>query len=133
MTASRSIRRDIAWGVRRGFAYAIVYCVVLLAILLARGRDSLEQRGFSPVTALLIYLTVGPLAGGLVGLLKPLAQRRIGAALLGAIVALPCMTCVAMFQDGYPTSWDRDTFGAILLISLTAGPAFGWASWRGAD
>lgn len=91
--------------IRLGFEYGVSFAIVL--VLFAGGVWlSSESPPLGPVSfgqLAIYYLVGGALGGGVGGALYPLAEKRVGSALLGALVLLPfgfmVTFTIAGFQD----------------------------------
>lgn len=71
------------------------------------------------------YAIAGLIGGGVFGLLLPLGRTRLGAALLGLIVAVPVMHLVSLAVDleGTPR------LKVVLLTAALLGPMCGVGLW----
>jgi hypothetical protein len=132
----------VAWGVRGGLFFALVFCglaalpmlfimgLVLLTIL--SQRTGVATSFFVPETISLglhalwvfpLYLAAGAVGGLIVGLLRPLTQWRLGTTIVGMIAGTIGYWCmgpvVAAFTDMRVLSMEH------LLISLGLGSTVG--------
>lgn len=114
--ARRDLRKDVRWGVRRGAAVGMLFSGVALLGALLSGSDQFAARtGAQPVDALFLYMVLGPLLGGVVGILRPMTRSTPGTMLIGLV----CGVLVALFAGviflGLP--WGETH----MLMLLTSG------------
>ena len=119
---------DLRWGAGWGLSGAFFYAFVAVAIYAIRGSTPFEANGVP--LALGGYLVGGLIAGGVVGLLRPLNKRRSGAVLVGMIASLPAMLGLGLvafgpIQDGGSTKVLSGVLTAVLLGGYT-----GWEFWE---
>jgi hypothetical protein len=79
----------VVWGARWGAIFGLVYATIALVILIFSGTKPFEAQGTTFVNTVIVYMVGGTAAGCVVGLLRPLANNRLGAAVIGFLAALP--------------------------------------------
>jgi hypothetical protein len=104
MTVRRAAR-DIVWGARRGllWGFAIATLGVLRLATLPRGRRSDDL--LISMGVLGLFLVAGPVSGAIFGALRPWANGRARAILVGSIAALPSVYVVLAVVIGNPRGW----------------------------
>ena len=94
--SGRRIRSDIAWGVFAGLLMATFYSVVAIAIHAAKGSGAFDEAGITLGKALAAYWIGGAVGGAVLGLAIPLARNKLGAAIVGILVAIPAFVAIGV-------------------------------------
>ncbi len=110
------LRSGLWWGL----SFATVYSVWVLGIWLVRGNATFERLGITLLQVVAAYFISGAVGGLTVGLLMPLGQTPLGAAILGFIVAVQVFAAVAISMEGWPINWLL-----VLGPSIAIGPGAG--------
>lgn len=114
--------RNVKWGAARGTAVAAMYCLWATVLYALRGTEPFDRHGLGFGLVLATYLTVGVAAGGIVGLMRPFATRRIGAYVAGLVAGLPIALGITVAIKGLPKQWDYVVwFGFPLFWLAVAG------------
>ncbi len=113
---------DLRWGVKAGWAFAGVLSAWVLILSLLQGSTRFEKLGVTTGTIIVTYFAAGTVAGGLVGLLRPLTRSRVGAVVVGALAGIIVYTAISVAMDGW-ANIDL-VFGAICGIPV--GGALGY-------
>lgn len=107
------------WGTRFGFAYFVLACV-LVALGGGRGANA-EPPTLARLAA--VYMIGGILSGIQVGALLPIAKSRNGAAIAGALVAVPFSVLLRFSIEGFGPWRGEDTVVSLLFAALIGIPA----------
>ena len=117
---------NVASGVLGGLAVAAVFSLVMLA---GPYRGSFVYGG-TPGTLIRAYFLAGLVGGPVFGVLRPLARSRLGAWLVGLVVALLVDRTIAATVEA-PVRW---TVGRVALAAAVIGGAIGWhLGWGRSD
>lgn len=107
--------QDVAVGVKWGALLGgllsawVVVLILLNGGLVFRNRSGYE---YSAGPIILLYLVGAPVAGGIVGAMRPLLRWKLGAVAVGIIAALPIGAAILIGRNGF-TSW-----GPLETVSL---------------
>src|SRR4051794_12003981 len=89
MARLRGLLNDLGWGALWGLLFSGIYIVLLGALFLLQGPRMFRDYGTSFGEVALLYV-IGGIGGGLiVGIFRPVLRWRWGAALIGALAAIP--------------------------------------------
>ena len=80
---------NLIWGVGLGVLFGVILALLGVLILVTKGSEAVGRVGASPRAITAGYLLGGAMAGAVVGLLRPIASRPFGAALVGMVAAVP--------------------------------------------
>ena len=83
------VERRMGWGVSWGSAIASVFSAFAALQFAIHAAAMLAKYDLGLVAIIATYFAGGIAGGAVVGLLLPLAQRRIGAAVVGVLAILP--------------------------------------------
>lgn len=122
--------RDLGWGLTGGCLFTFAYSAFVILLYLIAGPGPFERNGVTLGSVLLSYL-FGGLAGGLVvGLLRPLTSRRLGAIAVGIIAATLVFVGIGIAVWGWLTRWDRDSWLTLATTSIIFGVYGGNMLWK---
>lgn len=124
----RELLRDVTWGARLGLWFGLFYSLVSTVIVVIRG-GALSSRAVSLQGLIGLYLSMGLVAGALVGLMRPVARNRLGACVVGTVVTIPVIVGIAAMKDGLPANWGQ-VLRIALFCSVIAGPVFALVLWE---
>src|SRR5271156_3860771 len=99
--------RNVRWGVGWGVGIAGVLSVFVLLSYIVHGRASFDRLGTSVWAVILFYFAAAVVAGGLVGMLRPIATSR-GKYILVAVVAFVPVSMgvtVTLYGMRWPPGW----------------------------
>lgn len=122
-----SLLRNVAWGIAWGAVFALAYsglAVILTATSQLRGPE--DPRLLDMIVA---YVFGGIAGGAIVGLLRPLANSRVGAAVVGLLVAVPVVLGTGVALYGLPP-WERHEAIGLVITAILLGPAGGVILWN---
>jgi len=85
----RSLSRRVTWGVRWGTVLASAFALFALVQYGLHGSAIERSTGFSLGDVVSIYFAGGVVGGAFVGLVLPLARRKVGSAFVGFLAILP--------------------------------------------
>lgn len=123
--ASSRIGTRLRWGVRWGVYYTVVLVAWVGLIWLLRGSDPFERQGVTLLAVLTLYVVAGPVTGGMVGLLLPLAKSALGAAITGVVAAVPVSVMTIATVGGFPP-WTRQHTISTILMAVVGGALGGY-------
>jgi len=106
--------RNVIWGVGYGLAFAALFMAWAVIARIIGGADTFGQQGTTLLTVLALYLFGGVAAGGIVGLLCPIARWRIGSVLVGIIAA------EVIYGAGWIALNGPREKGAVVVVTLIA-------------
>lgn len=120
----------LRWGLKFGAAFALIFSLIYLFLLVLSwlgGYDLPASLGVSSSwTVFAVYWVGCPLAGLVVGLLRPCASRSyFGAAITGIFVCIPIYGAVFVGLKGPSAVTDASTLIPLALTSLFLGPLGG--------
>jgi hypothetical protein len=108
--------------VKAGWAFAGVLSAWVLVLSLLQGSTRFEKLGVTTGTIIGTYFAAGTVAGGLVGLLRPLTRSRVGAVIVGALAGIIVYTAISVGMDG----WANIDLVFGLICGIPVGGALGY-------
>lgn len=115
----RMLRRVID-GVQIGLMFAAAYAVIAI-VLFVLSKGAALDHSFSVLGRVIaVYVAAGIVGGAIFGLLQPIVQWAIGAAVLGTIVAIPAYVGMRIAVHGL-AAWTRGDTSDVLVLSLLLG------------
>jgi len=127
---ARSKLADIRWGLRGSLVVTGIYCGWVIAVRAIVGDRPFTANSVSLGTVVLTYAVVGMMAGALVGVMRPFLKWRAGAYAAGVSTGLILSMGIIASVKGYPSTWDRGSWIAVLVVSIAAGFVVGDAIWK---
>lgn len=112
---------NLRWGVARGFAVASAYVAFVTVLLAVRGSEPFDRLQVSYPMVVFGYLCAGAVGGTVVGLLRPLAAKPLGARLVGALAGVLAVTPMGMILGGPPTRWNVFHVLVVLIVGVVMG------------
>jgi hypothetical protein len=113
-----------------GLVMATLYSVYVMLLYSFNGPSSVESNGVSIGNIVLVYYVGGTLGGLIVGGLWPLLRWRLGATLVGIVVAFVVFVGVIMASDGYASIWLPQTYRDAAIIACLVGSVAANLTWR---
>jgi hypothetical protein len=113
-----------------GLTMAAVYSVIASLVWIGNDGVLFESDDVSLFEVIGLYLASGLIGGALCGLLLPIARWRLGAVLLGVIVALPIYGGAAVLLDNDRITTSGKVILALIVSALVGG---GVGLWRWYD
>lgn len=104
-------------GIVLGLALAAYYSIIAIIIFALGGSAPFEANNTSLTEALATYWLGGLLGGIVFGVIKPLARNRLGAVVVGIVVAAPACAAISYAVDG-KVSWDAVAFMAVIFGTI---------------
>ena len=101
VTVRASLRSDVAWGIRIGAFVAGVFSLWVIGLSIVRGTTQFEQYGMTTWGIVSTYFAAAAVAGAVVGLLRPWARTRGGAAAVGAVAGVIVYAAISVAMDGW--------------------------------
>jgi hypothetical protein len=112
--------KNAYWGIRWGLAFASLYCLWALVVLLLGGEAAFRKQGITFGETLFGYVAGGAAAGALVGFLRPLLKRAWGAPVVGLVAGIPVALAFDLATEG--ARWlSFDSLLTVGIFSLTVG------------
>lgn len=112
--------RNAYWGMRWGLAFAGVFCLWAVILLMLGGPSAFMKQGISFAQAIAGYVFGGITAGAVVGILRPLLKYGWGAAVVGIIAAWPVGLAFMVATLG--SHWSSpNSLITVAIFSLTVG------------
>jgi len=96
------VRANLRWGILWGISFTGAAGVYVYILAIVRDSVWFERYGVTLWTIWAAYGAAGMISGILLGLLRPVTATRLGATLVGILVAIPCYTVVWFATDGGP-------------------------------
>ncbi len=118
-------KQDLAWGMKIGLGAGIVMAFVAW---LSGGASGIDSGGVPVQPEMLACLADAPVAGLVLGLLRPLTRFPLGSAVLGFLILAPYYVLNEIFAHGLTGPLDAWLL-AVILPSLTVGPVAGAGTW----
>ncbi len=118
-------RANLLWGVRGGFAVALVYCAWVAIIYATSGAAPFTRQGVSFGRVVVAYLAIGIASGAAVGVLRPFASTRLGAYMVGLVAGVPVAVGIAVCVRGAPRNWDRADMTLLPIFIVAAAWVIG--------
>jgi hypothetical protein len=125
---SRRLIANVLWGVRESFFFIKVYSVWALVAWFAGAAVLYAKYGLSIIGVLLFYCTALPLAGAVVGLLRPLGRTLLGQMFIGAMAALP-ITFAGFTLVFTRAEWPQLLIPTAVGTAVVLGPLYGAINW----
>ena len=126
-----SMLENLRWGVAAGLFFAALYSLYVTLLYLIRGPDPFDANETTLGQVIAVYFAGGIAGGAIVGVLRPLAKWRIGAAVVGVVAAVPVFLGIALSLEGGLSGLDRGAWEAVAFCSIFFGILGGNAMWRG--
>lgn len=127
---ARRVGQNLFWGVRWGLALAVFFCLVGVALYVARGPRLLAPYGITLGELMLVYLAGGTAAGTVVGLARPLLRWRIGAIAAGILGALLVYGAAGIALTGPVTRWRTENWIVEIVLGIIGGSVAGNSLWE---
>jgi len=116
-----SFGRNVLWGLALGLFGAVFFSVIAIVFWILGGPGVFEGNGTTLGATLLAYLVGGLLAGGLLGVLRPIARHWVGAAIVGVVCATAVYGAIAVSIEGLTIR----SVKTALIAGILLGPFFG--------
>ena len=120
-------RTNVLWGARLGLAVGAVFSAWALAVFVLSAGQAMRDNGTTLPAVLAAYLAGGPVAGGVMGALRPLARWAAGAAVVGFVTAIPVFVAIRLAVDGTKPAEAGELLGVIFFGIV--GGALGVVFW----
>ena len=124
------VKRNILWGIRYGLAAAVLYSILVSIQYILVGSRSLEGRGVTLLSTIVVYFVGGIAGGALVGVLRPLTRWRLGSAVVGVVVCFPLAAASLVAIDGPIASWQGKTVFGGVFAAVFVGVIAGCQAWE---
>jgi hypothetical protein len=96
-----TLGRNVLWGLRNGALFGLIFSAWAVVELFVGGPETFSRQGTSFVEVIGLYLVGGSFAGAIVGMLRPFAYHRLGAAVVGFFSALPLAIGTKLMLSGF--------------------------------
>ena len=124
---------NLKWGVKGGLGFAAVYCLWVGLLFLIGGPETFRRLGVTLTTVIATYVTVGVVAGAVIGLLRPLTGNGFGAFVVGYLAAVPITAGLMICLSGWPSTWAGRRWHEFPILVLVFGTMVGFELNRRAD
>lgn len=124
-----SIRSDIKWGLGWGLWLAGGFSLLGTALFALQGMSAHPSR-FSFPLVILGYFAMGVIGGLLVGVFRPLTQRRIGATILGMIIGIVVYSIAVLIAVGEKEFLSLPGLVSALVLGTVIGGLSGHSTWN---
>ena len=127
MTGNRPRVEDIAWGVRWGLSFAVVYSLAASVIFgLGGGASSSTPLRMLLLAVIGAYAVAGLLAGVVVGLLRRRLHTVPGALIASVAAGVPAWAAMGTVASGQlPYDWNWSMVASYTVCVLVASPLMG--------
>jgi hypothetical protein len=129
MSFRKSLGPDLKWGVSWGVWFAAGYSLLASALFFLEGTLLGQASRFSFPAVISLYIAMGVIGGLIVGLLRPVARRRIGAIALGVLVGVVVYFFAGITTIGIQEFLSLPGVVSTLVIGSVIGGACGYNSW----
>ena len=119
MTFLGTVGRNTFWGFRYGVVFGLFFSAWAVVALIVGGPETFARQGTTFGEIIGLYLVGGSIAGAIVGMLRPLAYRRVGAAVVGFFAALPLAVGTKIMLSGF--RWTQADEIYLFLFPLLLG------------
>lgn len=122
-TTWKRVTRSTRIGLSVGVLIAVMASIAITVGLGPSYRGLLEAL----LTTAILYVGGGVVGGAIVGLVRPIASRSLGAALIGVLASAPFFAGTAFAVSGF--EWTVDTTITLLIVTVVLGAPLGvvWA------
>lgn len=129
MTTRKSLTEDLKWGLTWGLWFAGGCSLLAAALFTIRGTVLGEASRFSLPLVILAYIAMGGIGGLIVGLLRPVARWRLGAAAVGIVVGVIVYFIAGLTAIGAREFLSPPGSVSALVLGTLIGGACGYNSW----
>src|SRR6266568_8317471 len=106
----------LSWGGRWGLYYGAALSV-LATVGYVLKPSGFAQAGLNYPEVVAFYVIGGPVAGLIVGLLRPVTASVLGAAIVGIVTAVPIGFALTIMLAGMPWTRSHTILVTILILS----------------
>lgn len=124
-----SIGSDIKWGLGWGLWLAGGFSLLGSALFVLQGTVLGNPSRFSFPLVILGYLAMGVIGGLLIGVLRPLAQLRVGATILGIIIGIVVYAIAGIVAVGEKEFVSLPGLVSTLVLGTVIGGICGHSTW----
>lgn len=118
----RSFAGRLVWGARWGAIFGLAFVLIAIGLYAVSRQDAFEAHHTSFGKMALAYFFGGVSAGVIVGLLRPLARWKAGAALVGFTAILPVALLIRFATEGFGPWHPSNTVEAMMLGLILGAP-----------
>jgi hypothetical protein len=121
-TMPRHPLANIRWGAGIGASFGAVYAVWAVVLYAFGGGRAFTDGRTSLLGAAAFYMIGGTVAGGIIGLSRPLLLRRSGAVVVGVVACVPLAIGLRLMFVGF-TPWALKDTLFVVIWPLVFGSA----------
>ncbi len=129
LVSRSSIGPDIKWGLGWGLWLAGGFSLLGSALFVLQGSVLGHPSRFSFPLVILGYFAMGATGGLLVGILRPLTQRRVGATILGIIIGIAVYFLAGIIAVGEKDFLSLPGLVSTLVLGTVIGGICGHNTW----
>lgn len=126
MRMTTNVRTSVLIGLTMASLYSL-YAMVLYAV---RGNEPFDANEVSVSAIVLAYYGGGLIGGAIAGLLWPLVRWRVGATLVGAVVAFFLFLGIIAAMDGTGAFFRSESYLEAAVIGTLVGGVAANLTWR---
>jgi len=112
-----------------GLAVAALYTAIAVIVSLLSAGASIESRGLSLGSVIVVYVVGGVLGGVMFAVFAPLGATRFGSAVVGTLIMLPVSVGAVLFHP-QASLGDSDTWAAIVTCAVIMGGGVAYSIWE---
>jgi hypothetical protein len=116
-----TVGADIGWGIRRGLAFAALFCLWATVIYMVSGPEAFARKHTSYGAVVTAYLAIGILVGAIIGAGRTHATTEGRCLLLGLAAGLPIAVGITIAVSGMPQAWPPGARLFVPVYSIAAG------------
>ena len=125
-----SLISDVKWGIGWGLWLAAGFSLLGSALFVMQGTVLGNPSRFSFPLVVIGYFAMGVVGGSVVGLLRPLAQQRLGATLLGMIVGIFVYAIAVLVAVGEKEFLSPAGLYSTFTLGTVIGGIAGHNTWK---
>jgi hypothetical protein len=122
--------QDLKWGLKWGMWFAVFFSAIAIVMTIVTQGEVLKRQNISLPASIGIYVFGGLSGGVILGLLRPLTRKRLGATVVGILVLTPVTVVLGIMMFGPIGRWDENMLLTIILLPIILGGVGGYSYWE---